>query len=100
LIVEFVLTSFATVIGWEMLRSLVWFHIPPRLGPFLVTAVAYGTTFLTHPSVLIALAATGGVAVLHKIIDTDPVDPVVIRRPQFRRKRPSLPGYGRRIPGL
>ena len=72
---EFLLVSFATFIEWQALRSCLWFKVPERVTTFLVLSLATATTFLSKPSFLIALAATGGCAVLFRFIAEDGIGP-------------------------
>lgn len=97
MIAEFIALSFATTVAWEMFRSIIWFNINVRVAPFLIAWFAFGLSFLDHPSVLLALAATGGVAVIHKIIDATGVEPL---KWKSRKKETPLPGRGHKIPGL
>lgn len=86
MLTEFVIVSFATFIGWQIFKSLAWFNVPARLTNFLVPAIAYGMTWLSHPSFLIALAATGGCAIVFRFIAHDSIEPW---RLPARNKRPA-----------
>lgn len=72
---EFILTSFATFIEWQALRSLLWFKVPERVTTFIVLSLAWATTFLAKPSFLVALAATAGCAILFRFIAEDGIGP-------------------------
>lgn len=110
MLTELLLVSLATVMSWEMLRYITPAEIPVRLSPFIITAISFGWTFSFHPSLIISLAATTGVAVFHKLTGAEGIEPWRIPD-SFRRlprRKPSRPGnlpplppsVGRRIPGL
>lgn len=87
MLVQFVVVSFATFIGWQILRSVVWFQISARLANFIVPAMAYGITFLGKPSLIVALASAGGCALIHRFIDIDSIEPLRLEnRLRFRRQ--------------
>lgn len=96
MITEFILVSFATAIGYEVFRYFAFFKIPVRLAPLVVIAIAYGFTYLQTPSLLIAFAATGGVAIFNRVVDAHGLAPLrlphfSISRPRFRRAVRSWP---------
>jgi hypothetical protein len=114
MITEFVLVSFGAFIGWQILKSLVWFPIPARLAPILVLLIALAMTFLSKPSLLMAFAATGGVAGVIRLVDAEGIEPWKMpsftdlkeahkmvrrahRKPQGRTRRTEA---GSRIPPL
>lgn len=93
MIAEFIVVSFATFIGWQIIRSLAWFRIPERLTTFLVLIISFGFTFLSKPSILIAFAATGGCAVLFRFI-ADSIEPWTL--PSVRKRARSVASSRRR----
>lgn len=94
MLTEFIITSFGTFIGWQILRSIIWFNMPARLTNFIVPAIAYGISWLDKPSIFVALAATGGCAVLFRFIAFDSIEPWSL--PSFSRKKKLDPGRKRR----
>jgi len=88
MLIHFVLESFATLIGWQIFRSVVWFRIPGRLAPLIVAAIAFIFCFPFPYPFLSAIAAAGGVAVLIKVIDAEGIEPW--KFPEIKiRKRPD-----------
>jgi hypothetical protein len=86
MVTQLVILSLATAIGWTVFRYIVPFSIHVRLAPFIITAIAYGLTFLIrpHPAFIVALAATGGVAIFNKI--TDATMPEAFKLPDLPRR--------------
>lgn len=101
---QLILLSLAVLWGWETLRGLLPFSIPPRLAPLFVGALSYASTFLDHRAIITG-AVAGGVAVLRVIANANGVTPVSIPRPRrsgprmHQGKAPPSP-VGRRIPRL
>lgn len=75
MITELIVVSFATMTSWEILRYTVWFRLPVRLSPLLVTLMAYLWTMSIHRSLVLAAAATAGVILLHKLTGAEGIDP-------------------------
>ena len=100
----FVLLAFATYLVCTTLTSLLPFHVPARLQPFVVVGVAYGLYHL--PSMWLLLVAAGGaVAVLYGLAGTalDPWDWAKVRNliPVNLAKKPKASESRRvRIPTL
>lgn len=97
MITELIVVSFATMTSWEVLRYIAWFRIPVRLSPLLVTLMAYLWTMEIHRSLIVSVAATAGVILLHKLTGAEGIDPLEIperiraRIPARNRKRkPSV----------
>jgi hypothetical protein len=114
MITEFLLVSFGAFIGWQIFKSLVWFQIPPRFAPIIVLIISFAMTYLSKPSLLVAFAATGGVAGVIRLVDAEGIEPWKMpsfteikeahrlvrshrRRPQTRTRRTEA---GSRIPPL
>jgi hypothetical protein len=97
----FVLLAFATFITWEFILTLLPVTVHPRLQPLIVAGMAYGL-YQVPTTYLIVIAAAGGVALLHRYLVPEPVEPIKIRLPRFRRGRrvKTPPGVGGRIPPL
>lgn len=73
-----------------MFRQLLPFIIVnAKTAPLVAFGIAYGLTWLYHPSILVAIAATGGAALLNKITDVEPPEPTHIRLPHRQRTAPS-----------
>lgn len=100
MLTEFVLVSFASFIGWQIFRYFSFFPLSVRLAPLIAVAISYAFTWLYHPSILVAFAATGGVAVLNKVTDASSPDHLALRLPQ-RKERGSKerkPGKSKAVP--
>jgi hypothetical protein len=102
---QLLLLSLATLWGWETLRGLLPFYIPPRLAPLFVGALSYGATFTSH-RYLLAAAVAGGVAILRVFANAGTITPLPLPRrvprpgPRLHQgKAPPSPA-GRRIPRL
>ena len=90
MIAQFVILSFATLIAWQILKSVVWFEISVRLSTFVVLLLAYAGTYLMNsPSIVMALAATGGCALLFRY----GIDPESIRPWKLPAPKPNVPTY-------
>lgn len=99
---HFVLLAFATFITWEFVLTILPVQVHPRLQPIIVAGAAYGMTYVPHVY-LLAVAAAGGVALLHRWLVPEPVEPLTFRLPRFRKRRrvaTNPPGLGGRIPPL
>jgi hypothetical protein len=95
MLTHFVLTSFAALIGWQILRSAVWFRIPGRLAPVLVLLISYAFTWYFSYPFLLAFAATGGCAVLLKVIDAEGIEPWTFPKVTWKKNtRAWPPGSG------
>lgn len=99
---ELIVLSFATLIGWELVRYFFPGNIPVRIAPLIVGAIAYGFTYYYHPSVILAFAAAGVVAVIHKYLDVDNLNPLHIPSLVIRKAPKSWPpgSARRRLPQL
>lgn len=75
----------------------MWFEISVRLAPFLIAAIAAMMTLAYDFNLIMALAATGGVAIIHRILDASGIEPIRINR---KKKDKPLRGRGGKIPGL
>lgn len=80
-----------------MFRFLAWFEIPVRVAPFAVLSLAIILAICVHYPLIVALAATGGVAMFHKLTDSQGIEPWKLIR---KKKSKPLPGRGHKIPGL
>lgn len=98
MIAEFVILSFATLIGWQLLKSVIWFRIPSRLANFVVPAISFTLTFFYVPSVVMALSAAGGCAVIFRFIDQDSVEPVRLSAIERRKSKRIGRDYARSNP--
>lgn len=104
---EFIVVSFAAFIGWTVVRSFTPVELNARISPLLVVGIAYLITCLQQASLLIALAAAGGVALLNVLTGSVGIDPVKIprvavriRRSNKRRNTDRPSSVGHRIPNL
>lgn len=104
---ELIVVSFATFIGWVIVRSFTPVELNARISPLLVIGIAYLMTLLDKPSVLIAFAAAGGVALLNTLTEASGIEPVKIprvavriRRSNKRRNTSRPSSVGHRIPNL
>lgn len=91
---ELIVLSLAAGFCWEVVRYFWPGYIPVRLAPLLVASISYGLTFFYHQSVILAMATTGGVALFHKLLDTEPPEPLKInwkRNPRRHIDRRHLP---------
>lgn len=100
----FVVLAFATFITWEFILTILPISVHPRLQPLVVAGMAYGL-YQVPAMYLTILAAAGGVALLHRYLVPEPVEPLALRLPRlprFRRGRRvgTPPGVGGRIPPL
>lgn len=71
-----------------------------KLAPLLAFGISWGFTWFFTPSVIVAVGATGGVALLNKITDVAPPEPArfPVRLPRKERTIPRAPRE--RIPSL
>jgi hypothetical protein len=94
--------SLAAAICWEILRNFSPWQLPVRLAPVMVAAIAYGLSYVHPKTILLALAAAGGVGLFNWITNAHERTPEVleISIPRFRRKSESKIPPSRRIPGL
>lgn len=96
--------AFATFVAWEFLITLMPYAIAPLLQPILVVAVGYGLTYTPH-TLLLSIAAAGGVALLHRFLSQNVEEPKSLPRitlPKRKRsaKVESAPPKKRRVPQL
>lgn len=110
MLAEFVVVSFAAFIGYQVFRMwLPFIPVNAYIAPIWALAIAAGFTALTgtgegKTKILIAVASTGGVALLNKITDVTPPEPFKLSlsslsaRRKVNRSTQSAPRE--RIPSL
>lgn len=106
MLAEFIIVSFASFIGYQAFRMwLPFVPVTTHTAPIFALAIAAGSTMLTtipegKTKVLVAVASTGGVALLNKITDVSAPDPVKFSVKFRRRERTANREPRERIPSL
>lgn len=82
--------------SWQLFKTIVFFDIPGRLAPFIVLAmsIAWSLSISTGDQLLLAFAASAGVALIIRIIGVDGPEPWELpdfHLPTFRKHYNAWP---------
>ena len=72
------------------------------MAPFVCLIISFLFTLTIHRSFVISIAAVGGVAILNKLCDVTPPEPLTLPRINIKRHKETEESeqIGRRIPRL
>lgn len=94
-----IITGLAAWITWETFLMVLPLRVPAWLQPVCVAALVYGLTYVQH-RILVVLAVTAVVALLHTLAAADTPEPITLRRTGRRTARVPPASVGRRVPDL